>query len=84
MLNFIKNKLKKYLYNAPVFSLPVEWETVEEEDCEPEPGVVTLDPLEVIENLQEMEDDGEPFESIEEVWPDYPTNEDYFYNEDEL
>jgi hypothetical protein len=31
-----------------------------------------------------MEDDGEPFESIEEVWPDYPTNEDYFYNEDEL
>ncbi len=41
-------------------------------------------PLEVIENLQELEDDGEPFESIEEVWPDYPTNEDYFYNEDEL
>jgi hypothetical protein len=41
-------------------------------------------PLEVIENLQEIEDDGEPLESIEEVWPDYPTNEDYFYNEDEL
>ena len=41
-------------------------------------------PLEVLENLQEMEVDGEPFESIEEVWPDYPTNEDYFYNEDEL
>lgn len=41
-------------------------------------------PLEVIENLQELEDDGEPFESIEEVWPDYPTDEDYFFNEDEL
>ena len=41
-------------------------------------------PLEVIDNLQEMEDDGEHFESIEEVWPDYPSNEDYFYNEDEL
>jgi hypothetical protein len=41
-------------------------------------------PLEVIENLQELEDDGENFESIEEIWPDYPTNEDYFYNEDEL
>lgn len=50
MINFIKNKLKKYLYNAPVFSLPVEWETVEEEVCEPEPEVVTLNPLEVIEN----------------------------------
>jgi len=41
-------------------------------------------PLEVIENLQEIEDDGDPFEGIEEIWPDYPTNEDYFYNEDEL
>ena len=41
-------------------------------------------PLEVIENLQELEDDGEPFATIDEIWPDYPTNEDYFYNEDEL
>ena len=30
-------------------------------------------PMEVIENLQEMEDEGESYESIEEIWPDYPT-----------
>lgn len=41
-------------------------------------------PLEVIENLKELEDGDEPYESIEEIWPDYPTDEDYFYNEDEL
>ena len=27
-------------------------------------------PLEVVENLQELEDDGQPYESIEEIWPD--------------
>ncbi len=26
-------------------------------------------PLEVIENLQEIEDEGEIYESIEEIWP---------------
>jgi hypothetical protein len=41
-------------------------------------------PLEVIENLKELEDSEEPYESIEEIWPDYPTDDDYFYNEDEL
>jgi hypothetical protein len=30
-------------------------------------------PVEVIENLQALEDDGEPYENIEEIWPDYPT-----------
>jgi hypothetical protein len=40
-------------------------------------------PLEVIENLQELEDDGQPYESIEEIWPDYPTKDDFFFNEDE-
>ncbi len=40
-------------------------------------------PLEVVENLQELEDDGHPFETIEEIWPDYPTKEDFFFNEDE-
>ena len=29
-------------------------------------------PLEVVENLQAIEDDEEIFESIEEIWPDYP------------
>ncbi|SOD96099.1 Protein of unknown function [Spirosoma fluviale] len=40
-------------------------------------------PLEVVENLQELEDDGQPYESIEEIWPDYPTKDDFFFNEDE-
>ena len=29
-------------------------------------------PMEVIENLQEIEDEGETYESIEDIWPDYP------------
>ena len=40
-------------------------------------------PVEVIENLQALEDDGEPYENIEEIWPDYPTKDDFFFNEDE-
>jgi hypothetical protein len=40
-------------------------------------------PMEVVENLQELEDDGQPYENIEEIWPDYPTKEDFFFNEDE-
>ena len=40
-------------------------------------------PLEVIENLQEIEDDTEVFETIEDIWLDYPSKEDFFFNEDE-
>lgn len=41
-------------------------------------------PLEVVENLQAIEDDdGEVYESIEEIWPDYPSEEDFLWNEDE-
>jgi hypothetical protein len=40
-------------------------------------------PSEVTENLMELEDDGQPYETIEEIWPDYPTKEDFFFNEDE-
>ena len=29
-------------------------------------------PMEVVENLQAIEDEGEIYESIEEVWSDYP------------
>ena len=39
--------------------------------------------MEVIENLQEIEDEGETYESIEEIWPDYPSKDDFFFNEDE-
>lgn len=40
-------------------------------------------PLEVIENLHELEDDGDIYESIEDIWLDYPSQEDFFFNEDE-
>ncbi len=38
---------------------------------------------EVIENLREIEDEGEAYDRIEDLWPDYPTKEDFFFNEDE-
>ena len=40
-------------------------------------------PEEVMENLQELEEDGEIYESIEDIWPDYPTKDDFFFNEEE-
>lgn len=43
----------------------------------------TAAPMEVVENLQELPDDGMNYESIEEIWPDYPTREDFLFNEDE-
>lgn len=36
-------------------------------------------PFEVLENLKEIEDKEEVFESIEDIWPDYPTDEDFFF-----
>ena len=47
-------------------------------------GIRSGAPLEVIENLQELEDDGEPYERIEEIWSDYASDDDYFFNEDEF
>ena len=35
-------------------------------------------PQEVIENLQEIEDEGDVYERIEDLWPDYPSKEDFF------
>ena len=42
-------------------------------------------PAEVIENLEELEDDDEEqYESILDLWPDYPTqDEDFFFDEEE-
>ena len=34
-------------------------------------------PLEVLENLQEIEDEGDVYESIEDIWPDYPSKDDF-------
>ena len=42
----------------------------------------TAAPKELIENLNEL-DDEELYTTIEEVWPDYPTKEDFYCDEDE-
>ena len=33
--------------------------------------------------VEELEDDGEIYESIEDIWPDYPSKDDFFWNEEE-
>ena len=33
----------------------------------------------MLENLQEIEDEGEIYESIEDIWPDYPSKDDFFF-----
>lgn len=42
-------------------------------------------PLEVLENIQELdsEEDTYVYESMEEIWPDYPTQADFLFNQDE-
>ncbi len=40
-------------------------------------------PLEVIENLQQLEEEEERYDGIEDVWPDFPRYDDFFFNEDE-
>ena len=41
-------------------------------------------PDEVIENLNELQDEESMvYESIEEIWPDYPSKDDFLFNEDE-
>jgi len=40
--------------------------------------------MEVIENLQELEDEEDiVYDSIEDIWPDYPTKEDFLFDEEE-
>lgn len=36
-------------------------------------------PQDVIDNLHELEDDGDPYEGLDEIWPDYPRADDDFY-----
>ena len=42
-------------------------------------------PMEVVENLRELveEEPGIHWDAIEDVWPVYPTKDDFFFNEDE-
>ena len=43
----------------------------------------TCAPPGVIENLQDIEDEGDIYERIEDIWPDYPTKEEFLFPEDE-
>ena len=68
-------ELASYLEDAP-------WPATKEELIDY--AIRTGAPLEVVENLQFLEDEaGELYENIEEIWPDYPTKEDFMFNEDE-
>ena len=41
-------------------------------------------PLTVIENLRELEDDGDEYEGLKDIWQDMPIdNEDFGFDEDE-
>ena len=48
-------------------------------------GIRSGAPMEVVENLQELieEEPGFQYETIEDIWPDYPSKEDFFFNEEE-
>src|SRR5450432_4199961 len=67
-------ELASYLEDAP-------WPATKDELIDY--GIRSGAPVEVIENLQELEDEGELFEGIDDIWPDYPTHDDFFFNEDE-
>ena len=67
-------ELARYLEDAP-------WPAAKDELIDF--AMRTGSPLEVVENLQAIEDEGEIYDTIEEIWPDYPTDEDYLWNEDE-
>ena len=67
-------ELASYLSDAP-------WPATKDELIDY--SIRTGAPLEVVENLQAIEDEGDLYESIQEIWPDYPTDEDYLWNEDE-
>lgn len=40
-------------------------------------------PMEVVENLEDLPEEDATYENIEEIWPDYPTKDDFLFNEDE-
>ena len=65
-------ELAQYLSDAP-------WPATKDELIDY--AIRTGAPLEVVENLQATEDEGEIYESMEELWPDFPTDEDFLWNE---
>lgn len=66
-------ELATYLDDAP-------WPATKEELIDY--AVRTGTPTQVIQNLEELDDSDEPYESIEEIWPDYPTDEDFFFEDE--
>ena len=68
-------ELASYLSDAP-------WPATRDELIDY--AIRTGAPLEVVENLQAIEEEEEEtYESIEESWPDYPSEEDFLWNEEE-
>ena len=50
---------------------------------EQHPVVMAIEAYGATQALEELEDDGEVYESIEDIWPDYPSKDDFFWNEEE-
>ena len=68
-------ELASYLSDAP-------WPATRDELIDY--AIRTGAPLEVVENLQAIEEEEEEtYEGIEEIWPDYPSEEDFLWNEEE-
>ena len=67
-------ELASYLEDAP-------WPATKDELIDF--AIRTGAPLEVVENLQDLEDEVDIYESIEEIWADYPSKYDFLFNEDE-
>ena len=66
-------ELASYLDDAP-------WPATKDELIDY--AIRTGAPVEVVENLQELEERDDPYESIEDVWPDYPAESDYFFGDE--
>jgi hypothetical protein len=66
-------ELASYLDDAP-------WPATKDELIDY--AVRTGAPTQVISNLEELEDTDEPYESVEEIWPDYPSDEDFFFEDE--
>jgi hypothetical protein len=66
-------ELASYLDDAP-------WPATKDELIDY--AIRTGAPVEVVENLQELEDIEEPYESMEDIWPDYPTEADFFFGDE--
>ena len=68
-------ELASYLSDAP-------WPATRDELIDY--AIRTGAPLEVVDNLQAIEEEEEEtYEGIEEIWPDYPSEEDFLWNEEE-